>query len=420
MLKPDYFEGKEERLLDLYRKLEDYILRDISRRMLSAKKLTASADWMIYKLRQMGESKENIEQKLTKITGMSREELKRLLRDAVISSWNDDQSTFSQVGVDVPSPLENSAVIAVMDAEYKKSLGELENLTKTTMDQSQRDLIRLLDEAEIRTASGAQTYSEAVSSILDEYAGKGIMVEYPSGTKRTLEAAVRCCVVTSMNQTSAQVTNQYIKEANSEYVIVSAHLGARTRQKGQPRLAGHDSWQGKVYKITGSEPGIPNLLEATGYNIDPVTGVGTVANPLGLHGYNCRHSHGPWDKGLKNPYTDEDGNLKIDTEENRKTYNMNQKQRAMERAIRKTKRRLIVKQEIINGSSGVEKEIRQREYDAAAYRLTEQNSAYNSFCRANSLVPQYERGKVADFGTQQQKAANRGYKRYKNWLEDKR
>lgn len=420
MLKPDYFDGKEERLLDLYRKLEDYILRDVSRRMLSAKKLTASADWMIYKLRQMGESRENIEQKLTKITGMSREELKRLLREAVLTSWDDDQSTFSQIGAAVPSPLENSAVIAIMDAEYKKSLGELENLTKTTMDQAQKDLIRLLDEAEIRTASGAQTYSEAVSSILDEYAGKGIMVEYPSGTRRTLEAAVRCCVVTSMNQTSAQVTNQYIKEAKSEYVIVSAHLGARTQQKGQPFVAGHDNWQGKVYKMTGSEPGIPNLLEATGYNIDPVTGVGTVVNPLGLHGYNCRHSHGPWDKDLKNPYTDEDGNLKIDTEENRKTYNTNQKQRAMERAIRKTKRRLIVKQEIINGSSGVEKEIRQREYDSMAYQLTEQNSAYNSFCRANSLVPQYERGKVAGFGTQQQKAANRGYKRYKNWLEDKR
>lgn len=415
MLPPDYFTNKEDRLLELYRQLEDFILKDITRRLLSVGKMTSTADRLIYKLQMMGESREEIQKKLSEMTGLTREELRALLQDAVLTSWEDDASTLRQLGVELSNPLENTAVIRAMDAEYKKSLGELTNLTRTTMEQSQRDLINMLDEADMRVASGVQSYSAAVCDILDRYAGKGIEVSYPTGTKRTLEAAVRCCVVTSMNQTAAQVTNQYIVEAGSEYVLVSAHLGARTQPKGQPELAGHDNWQGKVYRIRGSEPQYPNLLDSTGYDIDPISGQGRVVDPRGLHGYNCRHSHKPWDLRLRNPYVDENGNLRIDTEENSKLYELTQRQRAMERAIRKTKRLLIVKQEQIDSIAETDvKNILQADYDKIAFDLTQQNAKYNKFCADNGLQPQYDRIKVADFGRQQTKAANNGAKNFIN------
>lgn len=414
MLPPDYFTNKEDRLLELYRQLEDFILKDITRRLLSAGEMTSTADRLIWKLKQMGESQAAIEKKLQTLTGLTRKELRSLLQDAVLTSWEDDRATLGQLGIELSNPLENAAVIRVMDAEYKKSLGELENLTRTTMRQAGNDLINMLDEADLRVAAGVQSYSAAVCDILDRYAGRGIYVDYPSGTRRTLEAAVRLCVVTSMNQTAAQVTNQYIVEAGAEYVLVSAHLGARVAQKGQPALASHADWQGKVYRIRGSEDGYPNLLESTGYDVDPVTGQGKVDNPLGLHGYNCRHSHKPWDKRLRNPYVDENGNLKIDSDENRKRYELQQKQRYMERSIRATKRRLIEKEEQINLVAETDvKEILQRDYDKLAYRMTQQNKAYNDFCKQNDLQPQYDRIKVADSGREQTKRSNAGAKRYK-------
>lgn len=420
MLPPDYFTNKEDRLLELYRQLENFILKDITRRLLSAGEMTATADRLIWKLKQMGESRRAIENKLSKLTGLTRYELKKILQEAVMVSWENDKESMEQwIGNNVvKSPLVNPAVIRVMDAEYKKSLGELTNLTRTTMNQSQIDLINMLDEADLRVAEGVQSYSEAVCDILDRYAGRGIYVDYPSGTRRTLEAAVRCCVVTSMNQTAAQVTNQYIVEAGAEYVLVSAHFGARVAQKGQPELASHADWQGKVYRIRGSDPDYPNLLEKTGYDIDPNTGQGIVKNPLGLHGYNCRHSHKPWDLRLRNPYVDENGNLKIDSKENRKRYELQQKQRAMERSIRTTKRKLIEKEEQINLVAKTdEKEILQRDYDKLAYRMTQQNKAYNDFCKSNDLQPQYDRIKVADFGREQTKRSNAGTRRYKKEKE---
>lgn len=406
MLKPEYFNDKADRMIELYRQLEDYIFKDIAYRLLESQSVSGTADRLIWKLEQMGESRAEIMNKLSKLTGLSKRELKELLQDAVITSWNDDLSTFNQIGINIVNPLENQAVMSVMNAEYQKCQGELYNLTRTTMNQAQVDLTGMLDEAEMRVASGVQSYSSAVCEILDNYAKKGMVVEYPTGTHRSLEAAVRCCVVTSMNQTSAQITNQYILEGGIEYVLVSAHLGARIQQPGQPYLAGHENWQGKVYRIRGSEPGYPNLLEMTGYDIGE-NGAGKVVNPLGLHGYNCRHSHQPWDKALKNPYVDEKGKSTIDTEESRKLYQNQQKQRAMERSIRATKRRLLMKQQEIDLVAEIDvKEILQNDYDKLAYKLREKNKAYNEFCTENDLQKQSDRLKVAGYKREQAAKAN--------------
>lgn len=413
MLEPDYFYGKSDVLISYEQELEDWILQDIAMRLLKAGAMAGTADMELYKLRQLGLHQNEIVKRLSALMQKSTAEIRRLLQDAVLTSWGDDKSTLSRLGIDAVSPLENPVVVELLDAEFKKTLGEVNNLTRSTMMQSQRDLMDMLNMAEMRVAAGVQSYSTAVCDILDQYGKTGVMVDYPTGTRRTLEAAVRMCVVTSMNQTAAQVTNHYIAEHNVEYVLVSAHLGARTQGKGQPYLAGHDNWQGKCYKISGSEPDAPNLAEMTGYDI--VDGVGHVVNPLGLHGYNCRHSHKPWNKSLRNPYLDENGNLKIDREENRKVYEMQQQQRAMERAIRQAKRQLLVKQAEIEGVAETDvKEMLQPEYDKLAYKLRMQNRKYNQFCADNGLRTQADRIKVAGFKREQAAKANGSATAYSN------
>lgn len=419
MLDPEYFYGKSDTLISYEQELEDWILQDIAMRLLKAGSVAGTTDMELYKLQQLGMHQNEIVKRLSSLTQKTTAEIRKLLQDAVLTSWDDDKSTLSRLGIDAISPLENPVVMELLNAEFKKTLGEVNNLTRSTMMQSQRNLMNMLNEAEMRVAAGAQSYSAAVCDILDQYGKTGVMIDYPTGTRRTLEAAVRMCVVTSMNQTAAQVTNHYIAEHNVEYVLVSAHLGARTQGKGQPYLAGHDNWQGKCYKISGSEPDVPNLAEMTGYDI--VNGTGHVLNPLGLHGYNCRHSHKPWDKSLRNPYLDESGSLKIDSEENRKVYELQQQQRAMERAIRQTKRQLIVKQAEIDGVAETDvKEMLQPQYDKLAYKLRMQNRKYNQFCADNGLRTQADRIKVAGFKRAQSAKANGRATAYINQMKQKR
>ena len=82
-------------------------------------------------------------------------------------------------------------------------------------------------------------------------------------------------------------------------------------------------------------------------------------------------------------------------------------------------RSMIEKQEQINNSrDDMDVDKLQREYDRMAYQLTQKNKAYNDFCKQNDLQPQYDRIKVADFGREQTKQANKGARRYKKESED--
>ena len=411
MLTPDYFFGKSDKLIDMYQNLEDWILQDIASRLIEAGSLSGTADRELWKLQQMGLHRQEIVKRISELTGKSRNEVRRLLKESVLTSFSDDKGVLERY-METKAPMQNNLVINAMNAELIKTFGELGNLTRTTIDQSQRDLLNMLNEVDFRVASGMQSYSSAVCEVLDRYANSGVVVNYPTGTSRSLETAVRCCIVTSMNQTAAQVTNQYIVEAGIEYVLVSAHMGARHDKKHPEGLESHDYWQGKVYKIRGADADAPNLLEATGYDIDPMTGAGHVRNPLGLHGYNCRHSHKPWDRSLRNPYVDENGNPKIDIHESQEMYEKQQQQRAMERSIRQTKRQLLMKEQEMNGFPNSPE--LQNEYDKLSYTLRLKNRKYGEFCAENDLQKQSDRIKVAGFKREQASKANGRATAYSN------
>lgn len=414
MLTPDYFYGKSDKLIEMYQELEDWIISDIAMRLIKSGEMSGTTDRELWKLQQMGLHHTEIVKRLSKMTGKSRDEVRRLLRDSVMTSFSDDAEVLKRLG-DVQTPLQNNAAIMAMNAEMMKTFGELNNLTRTTMLQTQRDLLNMLNEVDYRVASGMQSYNSAICEVLDRYAQSGVVIDYPTGARRSLEAAVRCCVVTSMNQTAAQITNQYIAQKGIEYVLVSAHMGARHSKKFPDGIPSHDHWQGKVYKIVGSDKDTPNLLDATGYTIDPKTGQGRVVDPLGLHGYNCRHSHKPWDKSLRNPYVDADGNPKINVHESQELYEKQQQQRSMERAIRQTKRELLAKQAELSGIAETDvKDMLQPQYDKLAYKLRIQNQKYKQFCADNGLQTQADRIKVAGFKRAQSAKANGRAMAYSN------
>ena len=148
MLEPDYFYGKSDVLISYEQELEDWILQDIAMRLLKAEAMAGTTDMELYKLRQLGLHQNEIVKRLSALTQKSTAEIRRLLQDAVLTSWDDDKSTLSRLEIDAVSPLENPVVMELLDAEFKKTLGEVNNLTRSTMMQSQRDLMNMLNEAD--------------------------------------------------------------------------------------------------------------------------------------------------------------------------------------------------------------------------------------------------------------------------------
>lgn len=437
MLKPNDFNYKTDKVTAYYNDFEDYLLRDIAKFLLNADGVGGKADRELFILQQMGLSQNEITERLAQLTAQSEEAVKEVLQESVMTSFSNDKKVLDKYFSGDYGPLDNPAIRQTMDAEWAKTCGELDNLTRTTLGAYNDTVLKSLNEAEVLCASGAVSYSEAVTNVLDRLAMSGLMLDYPTGAHRSLEAAVRCAVVTSMNQTAAQVTNQYIAEGGIEYVLVSAHTGARISDKGG--LYSHAEWQGRAYKIRGSEDGYPNLLEATGYDIDPSTGNGQVVNPNGLHGYNCRHSHQPWDKDLDNPWVDDQGNLKVDAEEQKyiqdkqsvideriariqadENYSDKQKkrliaaeekrrntckyedmqtQRRMESQIRDTKRQIVMKDaELDNVKHDTDLFVQlMGDRRNLEHKLTNRNRVYGQYCADFGLTQQRDRLKVAGY-----------------------
>ena len=395
MLTPDYFEsGKWKSLLAVYDELEVLTFKNAAERL----KTGRNAENDIRGHMRFGLE---AEKRIAKVMKVSEKELRKILKKAVLDSLDEEWDIFEALGVDVSSPLKNERVKKVLDEQWRKASGELRNLTRTMVFQGEKDVLRLLNDAEMTAASGLQSYDQACIDVLDGYAAKGIAVDYPRGMRQGVDGAVKTCIITSMNQTASEITNGYIRKGKIEYILTSAHIGARVGKPGQPPCGDHYGWQGKVFKIDGSAEGFPNLLEETGYDIDE-EGAGHVVDPLGLHGYNCRHSHMPFHPSLRNPYRNENGELldgdgNVITEEmNRRAFDLSQRQRARERSIRATKRAIVMKQAEINAGIGNAGTLK-AELSIMERRLERQDKAYNDFCTKNGLVPQYSRNKVSGF-----------------------
>lgn len=192
-------------------------------------------------------------------------------------------------------------------------------------------------------------------------------VDYKSGVKTTIDAAVRRHIVSQVSQAKAQILSDRCDQYDQDLVFVSAHFGARPS---------HAMWQGKVYSRSGTSDKYPSLDEGTGYS-----GTGPFA-ALGdrLCGVNCQHEMVPYMPGLSQlpdlSFEKEQKRYGMTSEE---YYRATQKQRALERKVRKYKRRIALGQE--QGLDMVDDR----------YKLGRTQALLREHCRANGLTRLYER-----------------------------
>lgn len=144
-----------------------------------------------------------------------------------------------------------------------------------------------------------------------------VTIDYRSGVKTSIDAAVRRHIVSQVAQASTRMTDARLAEYGHDLVMTSAHFGARPS---------HGPWQGRVFSRSGRTPGYPDFVFATGY--------GTVA---GLAGANCRHTFGPYFPGITELQQMPERVNGLTSDE---MYEATQKQRGFERAIRDTKREI--------------------------------------------------------------------------------
>lgn len=380
MLLPEDLENLPERIVDIYIKLEEFTIKDIARRLKQSGTITSAALHQIKALKAIGF--EDIDEQIKKANKIADKELELMYVDAVKRSNLFNKKIINKAGLlDIGISNELMNTIESLRRQTKnelfnftRSLGFTEKIgNKTVFKPIAKFYQDTLDFAQLQVQSGVLDYGTAIKNAVDTMSKSGIRsVDYASGCTRSVEAAVRTAVMTGLSQTSAKMTEEELIRMGTDLVEVSAHSGARPS---------HKVWQGKVYSFSGASKKYPSLVDVTGY--------GTIE---GLCGINCKHSISLFFEGIsKRNYTDEElANIdKPDFEYEGKTYTeyeARQKQRQLERAMRKTKLKMIGYKE-----AGLDSD-----YTAAAVRLRTLREYYADFSDKAGLKTQYERAKIGE------------------------
>lgn len=411
-------------LLPLFQYLESEVIIDVAKRIKSTMSLARTSELMVEKMQRLGYSPAKIRTQAMKLlkadkafqkevaenTLAYKKKVKELLEevrkeflkrnDALTAdcgdmSYFDDLKTWEQSGKTLQ---DNSFLPQLVQAIQKQTMDTVRNLTKTTGFKSmygyeamENLYQRELDKAMIKLCTGTFSKEEIVYEAVHSLADSGLRsIDFSSGWSMQLDTAVKLAVRTGNHQLSGKIMDANIMQTGENLVYVSKHWGARNKDTGH---ANHQQWQGRVYFVKEGQnysdearrigqDTITSLWYATGYSVD-----GAHENdPLGLYGYNCRHSHNVWFEGVSN-YPEEDPEPKPVTI-NGKTYDyyaLTQKQRAMERSVRALKREREALKALGMDTKDITKKIRRK--------MTE----YEEFCKdtkvkANINRMRYEPG----------------------------
>lgn len=399
MLSPDYLkriaEGSENIASSLHSYILNRIIEAIMIRLGRGEKyiLTSSDRWRIQILQDAGYLLQDITQEIARYTKLQREEVAAAMEEAGVKAMAYDKAVYEAAGITTEALEQSPALVRILQRDYEATMGEWSNMTRTTAEAAQSLFISECDNAYHKVISGAVSYTQAVREAVDTVAQNGVIVRYPTGHRDTIETATARAVRTGISQASGDISMQRMKEQEWDIILVSAHIGARTGDGGA-NPGNHLWWQGQFYSRTGQDKRFPPFS---------LTGYGTGE---GLGGWNCRHSFGPGD-GVNNPYKD------IETEDNVRLEKLEQRQRALERRIRKIKQMVMGLQTAVDTCKDdtLRMEL-QEELDQKSYLLQRQNRAYNDFCQSNGLRPLADRLRIAKWGREQAARARGAAKRY--------
>lgn len=356
--------------------LEMRIMVDIIRRIRINDEITRSADWQIYRLVQMGQSTEYIQQQIQQTLKLTNEEIAKLYEGVIQSGYVRDKKLYEAVRKDFVPFQENKELQQLIQAVIKQTKSEMVNITQSlgfTIELNGKSVFapisqymhQVLDTAVMEVATGTFDYNSSLKKVVKEMTKSGLRrVDYSTGWSNRVEVAARRAIMTGITQVTAKINEQNAEALGTEHFEVSWHATARPE---------HQKWQGRVY---------------TKQQLIDVCGLGT--GP-GLCGWNCYHSYYPFIPGVsKRQWTDEQLDV-MNAKENKPkefngkeytTYEATQKQRQMETLMRAQRQKI----KLLKSGNGSAEDLQEAQID---YRETMRK--YRLFSEKMKLPQQMER-----------------------------
>lgn len=220
----------------------------------------------------------------------------------------------------------------------------------------------VLNQATLSTAIGAEARTQAVRKAVEMVVAQGITGYIDAGGhKWSPEAYINMDIRTTVHNAAVQGQKARSADYDVQTFQISSHAGAR------PLCA---PYQGKIYSWDGST-GVVTDLYGVQYHYEGI-GNTSYGQPAGIFGINCGHRPVTFVDGYSKPRFEPTE----DEEENKKQYELSQKQRYLERQIRDEKTKALCY------DAAGDKEA----FKKSAERIKEKTAKYKDFCKANNLT----------------------------------
>ena len=230
-------------------------------------------------------------------------------------------------------------------------------------------MLDVMGKSSAKVVMGHMSLQEATRKTIRELARKGIPAFVDkAGREWSPEAYIMMDMRSTLANTARAAQDMRCDQYGIQLIEVSSHMGAR------PLCA---PYQGRIFSRDGSM-GITTDGAGGKIYYTPLSET-SFGEPAGLFGINCGHVQYPFAPGINFqryfPYP---------KEENDRRYQQFQRQRAMERDIRATKRECMMLQEL-DDKEGLQK---------ASQRLRTQKQKYSQYSKDCGLGTHYDRTQV--------------------------
>lgn len=379
--------------------MEDDILREIAAQLAKDGKVSDTSKWRIRQLARSGRfdkraaaiiagySEAEQGQALDMVLAAAQTEIGYL--DNAVQAAN--AAGLSEYFSDIPA--ETSALNAAK-AFQRQAASDL-NLVNTVMqykagsafvnavnsvynEANRQDVLDVMGKSSAKVVMGHMSLQEATRKTIRELARKGIPAFVDkAGREWSPEAYIMMDMRSTLGNTARAAQDMRCDQYGIQLIEVSSHMGAR------PLCA---PYQGRIFSRDGSK-GITTDGAGGKIYYTPISET-SYGQPAGLFGINCGHVQYPFAPGINFqryfPYP---------KEENDRRYQQFQRQRAMERDIRATKRECMMLQET-GDTEGLQK---------ASQRLRAQKQKYSQYSKDCGLGTHYDRTQV--YGYDRSKSA---------------
>lgn len=341
MLTPEQLDDAGEAVAVAYRQIEAELLDYLTQAIIDSDMSPQRAKTALNLLSQ------SMPQKVKAIIDEHADEIDQAVQDEVEDLLaKSDRFDLARIAKDALGATVTASALTAQTLAVTTSIRDLLARDNLALSEAARSkFLQWTTWATTQVATGNMTADKAMKKAVRELARGGLSIPFvtykneetgDTTVTNHVDVAVQRHIRSLIAQGSANLTMQRIDELGCEFVEVSSHIGSRPS---------HAEWQGRCYHVGGPKTvdGVTyeDFYEGTGYK-----GIAGDYTDLGdqLLGVNCRHSFAPWVPGSPRAYSPDPKHPSGLS--NGEVYQLTQKQRARERAIKQTKRELAAAQRV--------------------------------------------------------------------------